>query len=107
MARAAFDPEELHPDKASLINNITTSSKETAQSGAEFMLPLCWWVEERVKDGGGVGGVHAAAAVLVGYQGRWKGRDAWMHGCMDAWMDAWMHGCMDAWRSEGGGAFGG
>ncbi|GAX73312.1 hypothetical protein CEUSTIGMA_g766.t1 [Chlamydomonas eustigma] len=44
VARAAFDPEDQHPDKAALINNITTSAKETAQSGAEFMLPLCWWV---------------------------------------------------------------
>jgi intracellular sulfur oxidation DsrE/DsrF family protein len=41
VARAAFDPEDHHPDKAALINNITTSAKETAQSGAEFMLPLC------------------------------------------------------------------
>lgn len=41
VARAAFDPSDPHPDKGSLINNITSSSKETAQSGAEFMLPLC------------------------------------------------------------------
>ena len=41
MARAAFDPTTARPDKGSLINNITTSAKETAQSGAEFMLPLC------------------------------------------------------------------
>ena len=34
VARAAFDPTDPHPDKGSLINNITTSSKETAQSGS-------------------------------------------------------------------------
>ncbi|MEW5297912.1 MAG: hypothetical protein WDW36_001090 [Sanguina aurantia] len=39
VAREAFDPE--HPsNKKSLINNITTSAKETATAGAEFMLPL-------------------------------------------------------------------
>ncbi|GIL52054.1 hypothetical protein Vafri_8015 [Volvox africanus] len=40
VAREAFDPR--NPDnKKSLINNITTSAKETAQSGQEFLLPLC------------------------------------------------------------------
>ncbi|PNH11051.1 hypothetical protein TSOC_002124 [Tetrabaena socialis] len=40
VAREAFDPQ--NPDnKKSLINNITTSAKETAQSGQEFLLPLC------------------------------------------------------------------
>ncbi|KXZ47374.1 hypothetical protein GPECTOR_36g95 [Gonium pectorale] len=40
VAREPFDPH--HPDnKKSLINNITTSAKETAQSGQEFLLPLC------------------------------------------------------------------
>lgn len=38
VAREAFDP--THPDKSSLINNITTSAKETQQAGSEFMLPL-------------------------------------------------------------------
>ncbi|KAG2433979.1 hypothetical protein HYH02_012441 [Chlamydomonas schloesseri] len=40
VAREAFDPS--NPDnKKSLINNITTSAKETAQCGQEFLLPLC------------------------------------------------------------------
>ena len=43
VARAEFDPNDRHPDKAALINNITNSSKEAGQAeGGEFMLPLCW-----------------------------------------------------------------
>lgn len=39
VAREAYDP--LNPDnKKSLINNITTSAKETSQAGQEFLLPL-------------------------------------------------------------------
>lgn len=41
MARSAYDPSDPSRDKGALINNITTSAKESCQAGSEFMLPLC------------------------------------------------------------------
>jgi hypothetical protein len=38
VASAAYDPE--HPQRLSLINNVTTSAQATQRSGVEFLMPL-------------------------------------------------------------------